>query len=280
MIYRTKALASEFENFLISKIKNIDSLPVLNIIQVGSDFASTKYIEFKVAKCNELNVPINVKKYEISTNPKIVEGYLNSLSDSNCGVMIQIPLPPAFDYLIDKIDPKVDVDLLSPHSEIFEKNKLLAPTIGAIDIVLKKILFESDVKFSSILQTKLDLSGKTIAVIGQGKLVGRPLLSYLQARGGTIVSINKDTVNPKELTIKADILITAAGVENLIDSTWLKKDAIVIDAATLESDGGLKGDVNKNQLNEDTILCPSPGGIGRLTILYIIYNLFTISGTI
>jgi methylenetetrahydrofolate dehydrogenase (NADP+) / methenyltetrahydrofolate cyclohydrolase len=273
MIYRTRELAEEFEAYLSSKILLRNELPVLNVIQIGNDFASSKYIEYKKLKCQKLGITLDLKQYHESVNPQEVELYISSLSSKNCGVILQLPVPKQFSYLLERIDPKIDIDLLNPNGYLFETKSLLTPTIGAIDLTLKKIFTTSN-NFEQLFFDTLDLTGKTVSVIGQGKLVGKPLLNYLRNRNATIISINHDTKNPKDLSKMADIVITAAGVENLVNKSWLCENVIVIDAATLESNGSQKGDVDKNDIWESTILCPSPGGIGRITILYLIYNLF------
>jgi methylenetetrahydrofolate dehydrogenase (NADP+) / methenyltetrahydrofolate cyclohydrolase len=277
MIYNTKSIALEFENYLSSKISILKTLPVLHVIQIGDDFASSKYIQYKKLKCEALGLQLNIQKFELDTDPKIIEHYIESIPKSKSGLILQLPIPENCKYLLDKIDYKIDIDLLGPYSEIFNKHKLLTPTIGAIDLVLKQLhylrrfhTFEGDIRDT---HDKLNLAGKIVAIIGQGKLVGSPLLSYLRDRNATIISINKETYNPEKLTKMAHVIISAAGVENLVDKTWISSNTIVIDAATLESNGSQKGDVNKNDVWEHTVLCPSPGGIGRLTILYLIYNL-------
>ena len=135
-------------------------------------------------------------------------------------------------------------------------------------------------KIEKNLTQKLDLTGRIVAIIGQGKLVGNPLLGYFAARNATIISLNKDTPNKEKLVKLADIVIAASGVPNLVKSHWLCPNAIVIDAATSESGGVLAGDIDKNELEENSNfikqinLCPSPGGIGPLTVLSIFWNLY------
>ncbi|MBC7472515.1 MAG: bifunctional 5,10-methylenetetrahydrofolate dehydrogenase/5,10-methenyltetrahydrofolate cyclohydrolase [candidate division SR1 bacterium] len=279
MIYKTEAIAKEFELYLTQKILSYDKLPELYVIQIGDDFASNRYIKHKKQKCDSLELNLVLKKFDFTVDPIIVENYIKSVSITKPGIIIQLPVPAKFKYLIDTLDSKCDVDLLAPHSELYESYGFLTPTIGAIDITLKKILNSENIVFKDLMKQKLDLSQKKVAVIGQGKLVGKPLLSYLLARGATIISINKNTKSPQLLTNLADIVISAAGAHSLVNKDWIGENTIVIDAATVELDGTLIGDVDKSDINQDTVLCPSPGGIGRLTILYLIYNLLIFSKT-
>lgn len=273
MIYNTKAIAAEFESYLVSKIAHYALLPTLYVIQIGDDFASSKYIEYKEAKCKSLGIKCIIQKFEPNIDPQIVSDYLISISKNSSGIVIQLPVDAKYDILLDILPYKNDVDLLTPHSELFNSKNLLPPTIAAIDLVLKKLQNQKYDNFSELISTKIDLTGKNVAIIGQGKLVGSPLLTYFKNRNATIISINKDSIEPEKLTKNANIIISAAGVKNLINKNWIGENTIVIDAATLESSGSQQGDVDRNNIPENTILCPSPGGIGRLTILYILYNL-------
>jgi methylenetetrahydrofolate dehydrogenase (NADP+) / methenyltetrahydrofolate cyclohydrolase len=273
MIYKTRTLAAEFESYLSSKIASLKALPTLYVIQIGDNFASSKYIAHKKLKCETLGLTLNLKQYSPDTDPKTIERFIESLSGEKCGLILQLPVPESFNYLITKINYNIDIDLLGPNSDIFAAKELLTPTVGGIDLVLKKLSQYENHKFIDFLKAKIDLSGKIVAVVGQGKLVGAPLLSYLRDRNATIISLNKETPNPEKLTKMSHIIISAAGVKNLIDKSWIGNNTIVIDSATLESNGNQKGDVDKEKIWENTILCPSPGGIGQLTILYLIYNL-------
>lgn len=130
---------------------------------------------------------------------------------------------------------------------------------------------------SNILSAIPDLKGKTILIIGQGKLVGYPLAQCLLQTGATIISINEwtnknNTENLKALCKQADIVISAIGKPKLIDKSMFQLGTFVIDAGTAESDGVLVGDIDKTD-TENIILCPSPGGIGGMTILALFYNL-------
>ncbi len=134
-------------------------------------------------------------------------------------------------------------------------------------------------EIENFLNQKLDLTGKIVAIIGQGKLVGTPLLSYFQKTGATIISLNKDTPDKIKLAKLAEIVIAASGVPSLVQSSWIKNDVVLIDAATSESDGFLVGDVDRVELEKSNLsfkLCPSPGGIGPLTVLSIFWNLYQI----
>lgn len=277
MLYTTKELSIQFESYIKDKISTLATLPTLYVIQIGNDFASSKYVSIKQQKCQHLGLPVIIKTYPNEVDPSEVEEFIKEIPVDGAGVILQLPVAAEFAYLVDKIESHKDIDLLSSQSVLLTTKGVLSPTIGAIDLVLKQLLRHENISFAEMLGTKANFKGKTVAVIGQGKLIGNPLLTYLKEREATIISINKDTRNAQELTKHAEIIITAAGVENLIDDKWINDGTILIDAATLESSGSQKGDVNKVKIRDSVILCPSPGGIGSLTVLYLLFNLIQVS---
>jgi methylenetetrahydrofolate dehydrogenase (NADP+) / methenyltetrahydrofolate cyclohydrolase len=276
MIYNNSHLIDAFEEYLQFQIQHTESPPTLFIVQMGEDFASSKYVQYKLKKCEELGILCELVQIPSEVDYETAKNYMDSIPVEHSGIIVQLPLPKHFSNLIQHIPYLCDIDLLTDHKYLLERDGLLPPTIQAIDLVLKDML-GYELRFPEIINQDLDLSQKVVAVVGQGELVGKPLISYLSARNATIVSINKDTLNPIALTNHADIVISAAGVANLVDETWVKPNAIVIDAATLESDGQLVGDVNDLQLPETVFLCPSPGGIGKITILSLLYNLISLT---
>jgi methylenetetrahydrofolate dehydrogenase (NADP+) / methenyltetrahydrofolate cyclohydrolase len=275
MIYKNTNLKERFEEYLAFRIEQLEQIPTLFVVQIGDDFASNKYIEYKKRACERLGVGFEHIVLPDNLDEQTIENYINSIPAENSGIIIQLPLPSNLYWLVDLIPISSDIDLLTSRKHILYKKNMLEPTILSIDLVLKDI-YGFEASFPNIIEENIDFSGKVVAIIGQGKLVGTPLVRYFTERSATIVSLNKDTIRPLAFTALADIVITAAGVENLVDESWLKKDAIVIDAATLESNGKAVGDVNRNSLPESVLLCPSPGGIGPITILSLLSNLLQI----
>lgn len=257
----------------------------LNIVQIGDNLSSKKYIGIKTKLGEKLNISVCHNHFDTYENiveiTKKLEVIINNTQKNNSGLIFQLPIPAVFQKFVDKIPVYSDVDLLSIQCETLWQQEFLPPTVGAIDLVLKNMLhlqnntINKDI--STVINYKLDLAGKVVAVIGQGILVGRPLIRYLLDRNATIVTVNKDTKNPQSLTKIADIVISGAGVPNLVNKTWLKSDAIVIDVATSNYDGQIFGDVDINDLHSDTFTCPSPKGVGPITVYYLFWNLLKLS---
>lgn len=252
----------------------METKPNLEIILIGDNLASLKYIQIKQKIGDQIGIKVNLNHFQESVQSSEIQSILTKTNKTSNGLIFQLPVPDKFNQFVPKTPLKSDVDLLGEYSFLLWQKGFLPPTIGAIDLVLKEILgWQKDLDFEDFINSKIDLSGKTVAIVGQGVLVGSPLLRYLQQRQATIISINKNTKNTKELTQFSDILICAAGSPELVDKSWINPKTIVIDASTSESDGILVGDVKPDSLFDTNLLCASPGGIGRITVFYLFYNL-------
>jgi methylenetetrahydrofolate dehydrogenase (NADP+)/methenyltetrahydrofolate cyclohydrolase len=132
---------------------------------------------------------------------------------------------------------------------------------------------------------KIDVAGKKVAMMGQSKLVGRPIARALLARRAPVTVVHSQTINPKEITRSADILIVAIGKPNLVDDTYVSPGQIVIDIGINMQNVGLLeeipvekvklvGDVNFEKVkNIVSAITPVPGGVGPLTVASLFENL-------
>lgn len=277
MVYNNSNLLESFKKFLLAKTLEIQDLK-LEIFLIGEDLASLKYTEKKRNFGNQIGVQVNINKFPLNVSFEEVSQKLKQVKNKSDGIIFQLPVPKILNKLVAKTPLLSDVDFLGDFGDYLWKLGLLPPTVGAIDLVLKEILgLKNHSYFGDFVEYNLDLAGKTVCVIGQGVLVGGPLLKYLSLRKASIISVNSSTSDIKELTKKSDILICGAGRPDLIDKTWLNPKAIVIDASTSEAGGILVGDVKPESVYETNILCPSPGGIGKITVHYLFYNLTKLS---
>jgi methylenetetrahydrofolate dehydrogenase (NADP+) / methenyltetrahydrofolate cyclohydrolase len=273
MRYTTTELKELFKDFLIEQYQTLTNKPTLHVVQVGEDRVSSKYVAMKTKLAEDLGCSLKYHQFDNELNIEDLENLVSEIPTSD-GLIYQLPIPAKFNTLVENIHPALDVDLLGSRYSELEKGGILPPTIGAIDLVLKHIFQGDGFDISSAISQQMNLQGTKVGVVGQGKLVGTPVVRYLLARNATVISVNIDTVEAHKLIQQCDIVITAAGVENLIDKSWLKDDAIIIDAATSEGKNSIVGDVNLNDIHDNNILCTTPSGVGGITVLYLFWNLF------
>ena len=118
-----------------------------------------------------------------------------------------------------------------------------------------------------------NLSGKHAVIVGRSNLNGKPMAQLLLMENCTVTVVHSKTINLQNECLKADILVAAVGVPNLIKKDWVKKDAIVIDVGINKVGGKIIGDVNFDDIkNNVKAITPVPGGVGPMTIACLLKN--------
>ena len=249
MIINNQIIKAKSIDELKQKLARIEDPIILDIVFSTDDFASSKYVEMKKKLGQELGIKVNVHR-----------SYSDVNIEASNGVIIQIPCASEEEQYLEVIPKHLDIDLFNNRDQMLRYG-ILPPTIKGI---------------FQVLDNPKDLRGKTIVVIGQGKLVGKPLIDCLLDYEATIISCNEHTHNIKKYTQDAFIIISGTGVPNLIDESWINKEKpqYWIDAGTAESNGKIIGDIDQSIGEYSNIhLCPSPKGIGPLTVVNIFHNL-------
>jgi len=256
-----KKLRDEMLADLKAKVSNIENKPTLAAVLVGEDAVSIHYVDLKKKICEKIGAKFVLHKYKAD----ISEDYLiNKIDELNndpeiTGIMIQIPLPDHMDKfeVVNAIASEKDIDGLRFCGGF--KSCFIPPVVQA---VLKAV----------------ELSGKRIEesemlIIGRGFLVGWPLAQCLEEAVKGLVIADKETKNLIEISKTADILISAAGSPNMIKPEMIKNEVVLIDAGTSEIGGKQVGDVDPSSYEKASYYTPVPGGIGPLTIAYLMENL-------
>lgn len=262
----------------IEKIKNqLKVVPALAVILVGNDAASEVYVSNK-EKAAHL-VGMNSLQYRLSSQTS-EEELLTKIEELNKdekihGILVQLPLPNHIDAkkIIHAIDPRKDVDGFNivnvgklAIGEIFGKEKAIIPCTPLGCVHLLKHAAGNN------------LAGLKVLVIGASNIVGRPLSRLLMLENCTVTVANRSTKNLKAECLQADVIISAAGVPMLIKADMVKKSAIVIDVGInrVNVDGAktkLVGDVDFENVKEiASAITPVPGGVGPMTIAYLLQN--------
>jgi 5,10-methylene-tetrahydrofolate dehydrogenase/methenyl tetrahydrofolate cyclohydrolase len=170
-------------------------------------------------------------------------------------VLVQLPHPQA-DALLAQIPPDKDVDALGLAP------KVLAPVAGAV----KEILARSDI----------EVRGKKAIVVGEGRLVGKPISRMLRDMGAEVSVVTLEQGSLAELK-DADIVVSGAGSPHLIQPEMLKPGVILIDAGTSESGGRMVGDCDPACADAASVFTPVPGGVGPVAVAMLFKNLSTLT---
>jgi methylenetetrahydrofolate dehydrogenase (NADP+)/methenyltetrahydrofolate cyclohydrolase len=244
--------------------------PRLDLILVGDDFASVKYVQIKEQKAKELGIDCQTHRLrEDSTTDEVVNlvKTLNAFNEVD-GFMVQLPLPDHIDTnaVLESIEPRKDVDGLTSVNlgRLFQNDPKAIPPATALGIM--KLLDEY----------KIDIFGKRVVILGASNIVGVPLEAILLRRDATVTVCNSKTANISEIAKTADILISATGVPLLVNSEFLKKGVVVIDVGSNKhpKTGRLVGDVDWEDIQGiPSYITPVPGGVGPMTVASLMLNL-------
>ena len=246
--------------------------PGLAVIRIGEDPASGVYVGNKEKACSRVGIKSYIFHLKDTVEQKEVEQLLNKLNlDNNIdGMLLQLPISKKFDEqrLISFINPEKDVDGLNEQNiGKLVKNEPAMRSCTPAGII------------NLLRSQNIEIEGKKIVVIGRSLLVGKPLSLMLLNLNATVTMTHSKTINLNKICKEADILIAAAGKPNLIDSSFIKEGAVIIDVGIhrLKS-----SDKSKNRLCGDVLLedvipkvfayTPVPGGVGPMTVTMLLVN--------
>ena len=251
----------------INSIKTkTNKVPGLTVILIGEFVPSLIYVRNKEKKSKEVGINSNVIKYPKDVTEEEVLKKISELNNNKdvSGILVQLPLPDQInkEKIINSIDPSKDVDGFNPINvgNLASGNEAIIPCtpLGCL-MLLKKI--------------ENDLSGKHAVIIGRSNLNGKPMAQLLLRENCTVTITHSKTKNLKEECLKADILIAAVGVANLVKKDWVKDGSIVIDVGINKKGNKIVGDVSFEEVkNKVKAITPVPGGVGPMTIACLLKN--------
>lgn len=172
-------------------------------------------------------------------------------------VVVQLPMPNA-DELLAQVPQNKDID-----------NYPQAPVAAAVEEILRR--------------SNVDPKNKKAVVVGEGRLVGRPVAEMLRAEGALVQVVTLEQGSLKSLK-EADIVVSGAGSPNLIKPEMLKQGVVLIDAGTSDlpagkagQSGKLAGDCDPACAEVASLFTPVPGGVGPIAVAMLFKNLFTLA---
>lgn len=232
--------------------------PKLAIVRTNAAPVVDSYMRLKRSYGEDVLIDVDVHTIQQSEALELIKK-LNA-DDSVHGVIVQLPLPDPeqTSEILDAVDPAKDVDGL--HSAAV----LDAATPTAILWLLAGY--------------NVELRGKNILIVGQGRLVGQPLARMMAASGLEVVTADRHTTDLPSLTRNADVIISATGVPGLLKSDMIKPGAVVVDAGVATDKNGLVGDVAEDvRERDDLTITPVKGGVGPLTVCALFDNVIRVA---
>ena len=247
------------------KIKH-NKVPGLTVILIGELIPSQIYVRNKEKSANEVGLKSDVIKYPNTVQEKTILDKIKELNNDETvsGILVQLPLPKHIDKqkIIETIHPSKDVDGFHPMnvgnlSSGYESSIPCTP-LGCY-LLIKRI--------------ESNLNGKKAVIIGRSNLNGKPMTQLLLKENCTVTITHSKTKDLKAECLKADIIVAAVGIPELVKGDWIKKDTIVIDVGINKTEKGIVGDVAFDEVSKNAkALTPVPGGVGPMTIACLLKN--------
>jgi methylenetetrahydrofolate dehydrogenase (NADP+)/methenyltetrahydrofolate cyclohydrolase len=264
----TKELKSECKKLIENGIH-----PYLKVILVGNNPASLVYTTNKKKYCEKIGAKCDIISLSENIDLNLFLEIINEINhdDQVQGCIIQLPLPKHLSHLDvgQLIAENKDVDGFHPNnlysvlSNQTSQDHFVSCTPKGIITLLQENLIQ--------------ISGKRVVIVGRSMIVGKPLFCLFTNHDATVTLCHSKTENLRELTKQCDIIVSAVGIPNLIDDTYLspQKNQVIIDVGmNVDTAGLLCGDVDfekvKNLVHSIT---PVPGGVGPMTIVSLAQNL-------
>ena len=234
-------------------------IPGLGVVLVGEDPASEIYVRKKLDASKDVGIqsferrlPAEIKEPELIQE---IES-LNEHPDVH-GVLVQLPLPEHIDSvkILNAIDPMKDVDGFHPENigKLWLGQDTLQPCTPKGCVMLLNDCFDT-------------LSGKHAVIIGRSNIVGKPMAALLLNENCTVSLCHSKTKDLEAMVKQADIVIAAAGKAEMVNGSWLKEGAVVIDVGINRTEGGdkkLVGDVDFDSCQGiASAITPVPGVTG------------------
>lgn len=250
------------------KAKGIN--PSLAVIIVGNDSASRVYVNNKKKACEY----IGIRSEEFALPEETTEeellnliNELNSRADIN-GILCQLPLPKHIneETILNSIAVEKDVDAFHP----VNVGKIMIGNFDFLPCTPAGVMELLD-------DAGIDLNGKECVVIGRSNIVGKPQAMLLLHRNATVTICHSRTKDLKEVCKRADVLVVAVGRAKMVDESYIKDGAVVIDVGMdRDENGKLCGDVDFDSASaKASYITPVPGGVGPMTIATLMKNAVT-----
>jgi methylenetetrahydrofolate dehydrogenase (NADP+)/methenyltetrahydrofolate cyclohydrolase len=271
-----KAMAAEIRSEVSGRVRDLSGrgiVPGLAAVLVGDDEASRIYVGAKQKACAEVGIRSERHDLPGDVSQEDLVSLIRGLNDDPAvhGILVQLPLPEHVSVLAvhETLAQSKDVDGLTPASVgrlvRGEATFLPATPYGIVEMLVR---------------TGIPVEGREVVIVGRGPLVGMPLsimLAQKSDRGNATVTLcHTRTHDVAAHTLRADILVAAAGRPATITADMVKPGAVVVDVAVNRTDAGLVGDVAFEEVAQVAgWITPVPGGVGPLTVAMLLVNTVT-----
>ncbi len=247
--------------------KEFGRKPGLHVILVGDDPASAVYVRNKEAAASKAHIDGAVHRMPADATEKAVLAAVRRLNEDDRvdGILVQFPVP-------DQISQAKILETISPDKDV---DGLHAQSVGRLWSGLPGLVSCTPAGCIRLLEEAgVEMSGKRAIVIGRSNLVGKPIAALLLNKSCTVTLAHSRTVDLPQRVAESDIVIAAVGRPKMVQGSWIKPGAAVIDVGINRGeDGKLCGDIDFEACAAVAgVITPVPGGVGPMTIAMLLKN--------
>ncbi|HKL10951.1 MAG TPA: bifunctional 5,10-methylenetetrahydrofolate dehydrogenase/5,10-methenyltetrahydrofolate cyclohydrolase [Clostridia bacterium] len=264
MILKGKAVADSITESVIADVeilKEKGTTPKLAIVRVGADPSDLAYERGALKRMEKCGIEVEVFELQEDISQKdFIEGLKRTNEDVRIhGILVFRPMPKYLDEEAIKyvVSPEKDVDSFSPVNvaKVTEGDETGFPPATPTAVMEMLKFYE------------VDLNGKHAVVVGRSMVVGKPLSMLLLNENATVTICHSKTSNLAEMCRSADVLIAAVGRAKMIDDSFVKEGAVVIDVGiNMDENGNMCGDVDFESCKDKvSMITPVPAGVGSVT---------------
>jgi len=257
MIIDGKAIAQELLATVQAQVTEAKRTYTMTAVVCAPNLATQKYLEMKTRRAASVGVVLTVVDLSADMTTDAMVSQVQTLAQQTDGIVVQLPLPEHIDK--DQVLQAVPVD---KDPDVFaygeKRDRTLPPVVGAIDEISAR--------------HEIEWKNKRVVILGQGTLVGKPAARYARKRGARVRVYDDTNLDTSSLKT-ADIIVSGIGQPHFITASMVQPGVVLFDAGTSEDGGVLVGDVHPDCAAVAKLLTPVPGGIGPITIVYLLKNL-------
>lgn len=266
MLVDGKALRDKIKQQIHIEVDRLGKPVCAAVIIVGSDPVTERFVTAKEQFARDVGITLVRHTFDVDVSEEVLSHALETLAQdiSINAIIVQLPLPHSMNAskLLNMIPIHKDADMLSALSLTkfrSEESTILPPVAGAVQAILEEYGV-------SVLE-------KDVLVLGHGKLVGAPVALLMRHNHAHVTVVDQPIADLSRMTKDAEVIVSGVGTPGLITKDMITPGVVLIDAGTSESGGKIVGDIDAACALYASVMTPSPGGVGPVTVAQLCKNI-------
>lgn len=266
-IINGRQISKDIKNEIKEVVSKLPTQPALAVVLVGEDPASQVYVNNKKKACEEVGIRSVAHELPADTPEEDIINLIIEMNNdpSINGILVQLPLPSHVDEekVLLTIQPEKDADGFHPFN------------VGMLSIGNPTLPSCTPAGIIELIERSgVEIEGKECVVLGRSNIVGKPVAQLLLNKHGTVTVCHSRTKDIASVAKRADILVAAVGVPEMVTKDFIKEGAVVIDVGIHRNENNkLTGDVKYDEVEPIAgYITPVPGGVGPMTIAMLMKN--------